>query len=305
GTAPKSSESAEPTEPEESLAMTANDIAADALEPFYVLIAGCDTRDGTISEGKGGHGSDGHSRTDTMMLVRIDPVEHKIAIISVPRDTKTDLGGWTVKLNQAYDEGGMDEVVNQVELLTGVDVKYWFWTKMADFVPLIDGLGGVDVEVPIELTGSCMVNGNKYTLEPGLQHLDGEQTSVLVQQRKQYGSPMDASRQIQDRKVVEWCIRHVAEMNADDAEQSARLLLSHCETDMPADEFVAYVRSFAGHADELSIVSCSGPYDGDIDPETELWLAYRDEEMWRDIINAIEEGRDPTEILPVPDVWAG
>lgn len=288
--------------------LSASDVLAGsdnaAVEPFYVLICGDDTRDGTISEGKGSHGSDGHSRTDTMMLVRVDPAEYRVALISVPRDTKTELDGWTVKLNQSYDYGGMDKVVEQVELLAGVDVKYWFCTKMADFVPLIDGLGGVDVEVPIELTGSCMVNGNKYTLEPGFQHLSGEETSVLVQQRKQYGSPADASRQIQGRKVVEWCIRHVAEMDVDEAGNCAQLLLSLCSTNMPKNEYVELVRSFAGHADELTIVSCSGPYDGDIDPETELWLTYRDEDTWHQIISAIEEGRDPTEILPVPDVWA-
>ena len=301
--------SSESAEPDESSAMAASDVivnSSDALpsEPYYILVAGSDTRDGGVDEGKGGHGSDGHSRSDTMFLIRVDPVGCKVALISVPRDTRTELDGWTVKLNQSYDYGGMDELVKQVELLTGVDVKYWFCMKLADFMQLIDGLGGVDVEVPIHMNRWLYVTGETITLEPGYQHLDGAETSILVQHRMEYGSPADASRQIQTRKVVEWCIRHVAEMDADEAETSARLLLSLCSTDMPEDEFISLVRSFTGHADELSIVSCSGPYDGDLDPETELWLAYRDEGMWREIISAVEEGRDPTEILPIPDVWA-
>lgn len=305
----KTTQSSESAEADQSSAMPADDVAepsdeAISTEPFYILVCGDDTRDGTVSEGKGGHGADGHSRTDTMLLIRVAPANYSIALISVPRDTRTDLDGWIVKLNQSYDYGGMDEVVEQVELLTGADVRYWFRMKLADFMQLIDGLGGVDVDVPIAMDRDLYVTGERVVLEPGYQHLNGAETSILVQHRLEYGSPADASRQIQTRKVVEWCIRHVAEMGADEAEVSARLLLSLSSTNMPADEYVALVRSFAGHAGDLSVVSCSGPYDGDIDPETELWLAYRDEDTWREIIAAVEEGRDPTEILPIPDVWA-
>lgn len=273
--------------------------------PFYILIAGSDTRDGTVSEGKGGHGADGHSRTDTMMLLRVDPVNHGITIITVPRDTRTTINGEVCKLNQSYDVGGMELVKDQVEQLTGVKVRYWFVTKMADLVPLMDGVGGIDVDVPISLSGGCMVTGRKYTLEPGYQHLSAEEASVLIQQRKQYGDNMDACRQMQGRKVVEFMIRHVAAMDADGAEVCANLLLSLCTTDMPADECVALVREFAEHGDQLWVVSCTGPYDGDIDPETELWLTYRDEQTWRALIDAVEWGRDPIAIVPLPEVYAG
>ena len=74
---------------------------------------------------------------------------------------------------------------------------------------------------------------------------------------------------------------------------------------MPADEFAGLVRSYAGHAGELKLLSGSGPYSGDIDPETELWLAYRDEDTWRAVIASVEQGCDPNEIVPLPAVFAG
>lgn len=276
-----------------------------APEPYYILVAGSDTRDGGVDAGKGGHGSDGHARSDTTFLVRVDPANYGVALITVPRDTRTIVGGNVEKLNESYNHGGMPELVEQVEALTGVDIKYSFCMKLADFIPLVDTLGGVDANVPIPMKRRSYVTGDTVVLDPGWQHLDGLQTSILVQHRMQYGGDMDAARQVQTRAVVEWIIRRVAEMDADSAGGCASLLLSLCETDMPADEFVELVRSYAGHAGELKFLSGSGPYSGGIDPETELWLAYRDEDTWRAVIAAVEQGRDPNEIVPLPAVFAG
>ena len=273
--------------------------------PFYILVVGSDTRDGGVDEGKGSHGSDGHCRSDTSFFIRVDPANYSIALITIPRDTEISYDGRSYKLNHAYDVGGVEELSRQVEALTGVEAKYWFVMKLADFVPFIDGLGGVDVDVPVALNRRLYVTGQKIAIDAGYQHLDGVETALLVQNRMQYGGYADAARQIQSRKVVEWCIRHVAAMDADAAEQCANLLLSYCTTNMPAEECVNLVRAFAGHADQLSVVSCTGPYEGDIDAETELWLAYRDEETWRALIAAVEEGEDPTVIVPLPEVYAG
>ena len=60
------------------------------------------------------------------------------------------------------------------------------------------------------------------------------------------------------------------------------------------------VVDFAENADKITFVSGTGPYAGEVDASTGLWLAYRDEATWAKVIAAAEKGEDPREIVPEP-----
>ena len=64
------------------------------------------------------------------------------------------------------------------------------------------------------------------------------------------------------------------------------------------------VVDFAENADKITFVSGTGPYAGEVDAGTGLWLAYRDEATWAKVIAAAEKGEDPREIVPEPKVAA-
>ena len=70
--------------------------AGDAKAPFYVLVVGNDSRVGTTQISLEDY-ADGTGRSDTMMLVRVDPVTYKITLVTVPRDTEADYEGSVVK----------------------------------------------------------------------------------------------------------------------------------------------------------------------------------------------------------------
>ena len=98
--------------------------AGDAKAPFYVLVVGNDSRVGTTQISLEDY-ADGTGRSDTMMLVRVDPVTYKITLVTVPRDTEADYEGSVVKINELYRQGGMEAAVEGVESLTGVHVQYY------------------------------------------------------------------------------------------------------------------------------------------------------------------------------------
>jgi LCP family protein required for cell wall assembly len=141
----------------------------DLAEPLNILLLGADSRE------KGDPG-----RADTMMLVRLDPATKHVRLLSLPRDTRVTIPGHGVgKLNQAssgyYAGGGTSLLVDTIttDLLPGLRIDYTVTTDFAGFAAIIDALGGVtiDVEERMLYKGVDVL----IDLQPGVQHLDGEQ----------------------------------------------------------------------------------------------------------------------------------
>jgi LCP family protein required for cell wall assembly len=96
-----------------------------------------------------GPGREGPFRSDAIMLVRTDPDEHRIAMLSVPRDLRVEIPGRGAdKVNAAYAYGGPTLAIRTVEALTGVPINHVVVVNFAKFKELIDTLGGVTIDVP-------------------------------------------------------------------------------------------------------------------------------------------------------------
>ena len=153
--------------------------AGDAKAPFYVLVVGNDSRVGTTQISLEDY-ADGTGRSDTMMLVRVDPVTYKITLVTVPRDTEADYEGSVVKINELYRQGGMEAAVEGVESLTGVHVQYYLDMGFVGFEKFVDQIGGVTANVPIDMHLKDIVNGGTIELNAGTQELDGPEALVLA-----------------------------------------------------------------------------------------------------------------------------
>ena len=88
----------------------------------------------------------------------------------------------------------------------------------------------------------------------------------------------------------------------DKAESLVKAVYPFVETNMTLEELTAYVKDFAANADKVTFLDGTGPYDGDIDDETELWLATRDEDTWRQVIAVVDEGGDPNTVIQAPSI---
>lgn len=269
--------------------------------PFYVLLVGNDSRVGTVEIEKSSY-ADGVGRSDTMMLVRVDPINYQITIVSIPRDTRVDVEGYPVKINDIYGYyGGIDRLCGEIAALTGVEPKYYLDTGFVGFENLVDSLGGCEAYVPIDMGLTDIVSGDYIELTAGNDTLTGAESLVLARVRKIFPTDQDVLRQQQDRQIVADLILQVA-ANPTIVAESVQALLDNTETNWPKDKLLATVSDFARHADQITIYSTTGPYEGDIDESVGLWLTYRDEDKWREIMEAANAGEDPKGILYEPTI---
>jgi LCP family protein required for cell wall assembly len=141
----------------------------DLDKPINILLLGADSRT-----------KDDPGRADTIMLVRLDPVTKHIRLLSLPRDTRVTIPGHGVnKLNQAsggyYKGGGTSLLVDTIttDLLPGLRIDYTVKTDFAGFAAIIDALGGVTIDVEERMLYKAV--DVLIDLQPGVQHLNGEQ----------------------------------------------------------------------------------------------------------------------------------
>jgi LCP family protein required for cell wall assembly len=142
-----------------------------------------------------------------MMLVTMDPTTRTAGMLSIPRDLWVNVPGFDYgKINTAYylgelydlPGGGHGLAVQTVENLLGIDINYYAQIDFSAFENFIDQIGGIDVEVPYELTVDPIGPGNTVTLEPGQQHLDGPTALAYARNRDTWGADFDrADRQQQ------------------------------------------------------------------------------------------------------------
>lgn len=159
-------------------------------EPFTVLLLGSDARADDPDMG---------ARTDTIILVRVDPLTNTICMMSIPRDTMVYVDGAGMqKINAAYYYGGPSGTIAAVKNLTGVDIDHYAEINFEGLVDLIDAIGGIDVHVDEYIDDPDA--GDIYIPE-GDQHLDG--ASALVFSRSRAYADGDYTRQKNQRKVID------------------------------------------------------------------------------------------------------
>ncbi len=109
--------------------------------PSSVLLLGAD-----VGPQKGRRGIRG--RSDSIMLVRTDPDEHRISYLAIPRDLRVDIPGHGPnKINAAYAYGGPALAIHTVENLTGLDVNHAVVVDFGTFAKVIDAVGGITINV--------------------------------------------------------------------------------------------------------------------------------------------------------------
>jgi len=143
--------------------------AIEKGEPVNILVLGIDARP-----------NEKMTRSDTMMLVHVDPETGKVVIISIPRDTRVKLSGKTNRINAANALGGPEAACKAVEDLMDVKVDYYLLTNFKGFENIIDILGGVTLDV----------EKNMYKPSEGInlrkgdnQHLNGKNALDYVRYR--------------------------------------------------------------------------------------------------------------------------
>ena len=176
-------------------AMTPSELL-EAGEPVSILLLGVDTGDlGRTEQG----------RSDSMVVVTINPHTQKTTLLSIPRDTYTEIVGYGTsdKINHAYAFGGTAMSINTVQQMLDIPIDFYVMVNMASIQEIVDAVGGITVESPLTF------NQNGYDFVQGTNQLDGE--AALAFARMRYEDPAgDTGRQGRQRLVIEAVIRKLA-----------------------------------------------------------------------------------------------
>ena len=124
--------------------------------------------------------------TDTIMLASYDPKTQEASLLSIPRDTfvgdnKAYAGGMD-KINAIY-QTGVENLLEEVRAITGINVEYYLKVDTEALKVLVDEIGGVYFEVPIDMNYDSYSQGLHIHLEAGYQRLDGDKAEQVVRFR--------------------------------------------------------------------------------------------------------------------------
>ena len=126
---------------------------------------------------------DGNGGSDTNILVAVDTVNGYVYGVSIPRDSKAIIDGKAHKINYAYNKGGISLLADTVSEQLGVPVDYTVCVDLKGFTALVDAIGGVDFEVPINMDYDDPIQGLSIHFKKGMQHLSGADALRVVRFR--------------------------------------------------------------------------------------------------------------------------
>ncbi|MBE7030817.1 MAG: LytR family transcriptional regulator [Ruminococcaceae bacterium] len=128
--------------------------------------------------------ADGY-RTDTIMLAQFNLLDNTIHVLQIPRDTYVDIGKVDKKINSAYGYNKEKQLFKEVEyVLPGVNVDKYIMIDTKGFREVIDAIGGVEMNVPINMYYNDPVQNFHINLKKGTQVLDGKKAEQFVRFRQ-------------------------------------------------------------------------------------------------------------------------
>lgn len=166
----------------------------EGTERVNILLLGGDSRGLNPNE---------KARSDTMIVVSVDPVSKKAHLFSILRDTYVEMpGNRRDRINAAITIGGPELAMEAVSRLTGLPIQYYVYTDFQGFIALIDKMGGIEFEVEKRMKYTDSADDPQFNidLQPGLQHMDGR--TALQYVRFRHDRLSDYARAERQRKFL-------------------------------------------------------------------------------------------------------
>jgi polyisoprenyl-teichoic acid--peptidoglycan teichoic acid transferase len=157
----------------------------EELKPISIMLLGVDEREGDSG------------RSDTMMIIAVNPKEDKMLMFNIPRDTRTEIigKGYDDKINHAYAFGGTQMAMDTAENFLDTSIDYYIKVNMESFKDIVNAVGGVEVDNPFAFSDGG------YTFPKGKQELNGNK--ALAYSRMRYKDPKgDLGRNDRQRQVI-------------------------------------------------------------------------------------------------------
>lgn len=156
------------------------DISEPLTSPLNILVLGSD-----ISYNRGRPDDKSPTRSDTMMLARLDPVNKVVNVLSIPRDTRVLIPEhrYYDKINAAFAYGGEQMARRVVANLVGSPVHHYLALKVNGLVNMVDILGGIEIDVEKDMRYVDHTAKLDIDIKKGRQTLNGKQAHQYIRFR--------------------------------------------------------------------------------------------------------------------------
>ncbi|MFC6260620.1 LCP family protein [Levilactobacillus fujinensis] len=204
-----------------------------AKKPVSILLLGTDT---------GALGRNFKGRTDSMMVVTINPKTNKTTITSIPRDTAVNVPGFAdygvAKINAAYAWGQSKTAITTVQKMLNIPIDFYAIINMGGMEKIIDEVGGVTVKPTL----SFSYGG--YTFKKGVKtHMNGKK--ALAYSRMRDDDPKgDYGRQTRQRKVIMALLNKSGSVSSLLNEEFISSLTKQTQTDLTFDDLTALATNY-------------------------------------------------------------
>ena len=253
-------------------------------QAFYTLVIGSDARDGLSG-----------SRSDVIILARVDPANARVTLVSIPRDTMINsVSGGVEKINGEYNYGAA-ATIKAVQQFCGVKISHYVEVNFEGVENVVDQLGGVWVNIPEDITAG---NGGK-SFSKGEQLLDGE--SALAYARERYNvSGGDFGRARAQRQIITAIVKQVLASGPTEMPGLISSIASSVSTDLSVADIISWALAFQGAGSDMSIYSAVVP-SYSLSQNGVSYVATMYDE-WQDMMRRVDAGLDPNDTsTTIPD----
>ena len=184
---------------------------------FTILVSGLD---------------DEHGGSDTNILIGFDAKNQSITGVSIPRDTKAVWNGKSHKINAAFGSGGTEKLAEVIGDQLGIPVDFTVSVDLKGFVALVDAIGGVDFDVPVNMDYEDPYQDLYIHIPAGMQHLSGKEALKVVRFREGYAS-QDIGRMETQQKFLKAVAQQTLTLsNLDKIPEFANIFNQYVKTDL-------------------------------------------------------------------------
>lgn len=270
------------------------DLLADSVQyddPFYMLLLGVDKSEERMESDEYG-ADESNYRSDTIILARVDPKAQTITLLSLHRDTMTDMsdkGAGTQKLNAAYSLGGPSYMITCVEKLCGVNISHYAEVDFEQFAGIVDTIGGITVDLPIDVVDDY----SGADLKAGEQTLNGDEALALARSRHAYDNYGDGDvyRAANQRMVISAIVKKVLTLDLASMTSVVSQLAGGVTTDIGISDILGLAVQFKDLDVENNVYSGMEPTSGYYTNNT--WYEKIDETAWATMMERVKAGKTP------------
>ncbi|WP_100333187.1 LCP family glycopolymer transferase [Bacillus alkalisoli] len=213
-------------------------------DPFSVLLIGIDKNTGSTEKG----------RSDSLIVLTVNPHDESMKMVSIPRDTRTEIigRGTQDKINHAHAFGGIDMSIPTIENFLDIPIDYYVKVNMQGFKDIVDAVGGVQVN------NKFSFKQDSFTFEEGRINLDGEQALAFARMRKQ--DPRgDFGRTDRQKEIVQGVINKGASFTGlTNLDSILGAIGQNVRTNLSTDEMLNIQRNYKEARHDLETLHLSG-----------------------------------------------